>query len=153
MDRSMTENAADYRAGGAGLEAFAERYRTDPGARSRPAELAREFGMALPAEVEARVAEDSDGVTHVVFPPDPNAALDDEALAAVSGGTKYGRGEQPRLHHKHREQHEGAVVVTGAAAAGFARPLTNGGLSYKKPSWIASRNGGRNTYQGSETCK
>ena len=87
MDRSMTENAADYRAGGAGLEAFAERYRTDPGARSRPADLAREFGMALPAEVEARVAEDSDGVTHVVFPPDPNAALDDEALAAVSGGT------------------------------------------------------------------
>lgn len=87
MSKPMTANAADYKAGNAGLEAFAERYRNDPGARSRPADLAREFGMALPPDAEARVAEDSDGVAHIVFPPDPNAALADESLAAVSGGT------------------------------------------------------------------
>ncbi len=87
MEKPIAANIADYKAGSAGLEAFAERYRSDPGARARPADLAREFGMALPADVEARVAEDSDGVTHIVIPPDPNDALADESLAAVSGGT------------------------------------------------------------------
>ena len=82
----MTAKYEDYKLGNAGLEAFAERYRSDPGARRACSDLAREFGMPLPADVEARVAEDSDDVTHVVFPPNPNDALADESLVEVSGG-------------------------------------------------------------------
>ena len=87
MEKPTTVNIEAYKLGSAGLEAFAARWRSEPGARARLPELAREFGMALPADAEARVAEDSDDVMHVVFPPDPNDALGDESLAAVSGGT------------------------------------------------------------------
>ena len=82
----MQMTAKDIERGIAGMESFAERYRSDPGAQQRLPELARECGMEIPAGVEARVAEDSDGVMHVVLPPDPNEQLADEALGGVSGG-------------------------------------------------------------------
>ena len=88
MEKPTAANVEGYRTWRAGLEAFAARWRSDPGARARLPELTREFGMALPAGVEARVAEDSDDVTHVVFPPDPNDTLADESLGAVSGGIR-----------------------------------------------------------------
>lgn len=83
----MEMTAKDIERGIAGMESFAERYRSDPGARSRLPELARECGMEIPAGVEARVAEDSDDVMHVVLPPDPNDQLADESLGGVSGGS------------------------------------------------------------------
>lgn len=74
------------------LEALAERYRGDEALRERiEADGARgvlqEFGVAIPAGVEARVAENTEDVTHIVFPSDPNAALSDESLTSVTGGS------------------------------------------------------------------
>ena len=88
MEKLTAADIEGYRRGIAGLESFAERWRSDPGAQARVPELAREFGMALPAGVEARVAENSDDVMHFVFPPDPNDSLDDESLGAVAGGIR-----------------------------------------------------------------
>ena len=45
-----------------------------------------EIGLDLPPGVELRVAVNTEETFHVVFPPDPNVALEDEALAAVAGG-------------------------------------------------------------------
>lgn len=74
------------------LEALAERYRGDETLRARveaggARSVLQEFGVAIPADVEARVTENTEDVTHIVFPPDPNAALADESLTAVSGGS------------------------------------------------------------------
>ena len=88
MEKLTAKDVERYRRGIAGVESFAERYRSDPGAQSRVPELARECGMEIPAGVEARVAEDSDDVKYVVFPPDPNDALTDESLGTVAGGIR-----------------------------------------------------------------
>ena len=45
-----------------------------------------EQGLDVPPGVELRVAADTDDVFHFVFPADPNAALEDEMLSAISGG-------------------------------------------------------------------
>lgn len=71
--------------------AAAERYRTDEALRARLAsraapEALAELGLDAPANVAVRVAENTGDVVHFVFPPDPNAALEDESLSAVSGG-------------------------------------------------------------------
>ena len=40
----------------------------------------------LPADT-VRVAVDTPDIRHFVFPPDPNAGISDERLAAVAGGS------------------------------------------------------------------
>lgn len=80
---------------GAGEEwaaGFAERYRNDAELRRRcdsgeTTQVVAEHGMSVPPGVEARIAEDTDEVTHLVFPMDPNTELEDEVLAEVSGGS------------------------------------------------------------------
>ena len=45
-----------------------------------------EAGVDIPPGVELRVASDTDDTFHLVFPADPNEALADETLGAISGG-------------------------------------------------------------------
>ena len=76
------------------IVALAHEWEADPEARSRADETLRglfsERGIEVPGEVELRVVENSRGVHHMVMPPDPNAALADEALSGVSGGNCVG---------------------------------------------------------------
>ena len=70
---------------------FAVRYRSDAELRRRcesgeTVRVVAEHGMTVPPGLEARIAEDTDSVMHVVFPTDPNIELADETLADVSGG-------------------------------------------------------------------
>lgn len=87
--RGSVERALDsYRS----LETLAERYRGDEALRARieaggARGVLQEFGVAVPAGAEARVAENTEDVIHIVFPPDPNTELADESLTTVSGGT------------------------------------------------------------------
>ena len=63
----------------------------DPEFRARlvadPRAAMAEQGMEAPEAVEFRVAENDAETMHIVFPPDPNAALSDDAIQWVSGGT------------------------------------------------------------------
>lgn len=86
-------DADAVRAGLAQIEAFAERWRADPELRARieaggARDALREYGVELPQGAEARVAEDTETELHIVFPPDPNAALSDETLDSVGGGAR-----------------------------------------------------------------
>ena len=45
-----------------------------------------EMGAPAPENVEFRVVSNTDDTTWIAFPPDPNAELSDDMLAAVSGG-------------------------------------------------------------------
>lgn len=87
----MKGSNAEYRANKARLDALAERWRSDDALRSRiesgnTRDALRELEIELPQDVEARFAADTEEVTHVVFPPDPNVFLADEDLRAASGG-------------------------------------------------------------------
>ena len=44
------------------------------------------MGAPAPENVEFRVVSNTDDTTWIAFPPDPNAELSDDMLAAVSGG-------------------------------------------------------------------
>ena len=44
------------------------------------------MGTPVPENVEFRVVSNTDDTTWIAFPPDPNAELTDDMLAAVSGG-------------------------------------------------------------------
>ena len=85
---------SDEMAIGESIGALADEWRTDPEARSRADETLRglfsERGIEVPGEVELRVVENSRDVHHMIMPPDPNAALADEALSGVSGGNCVG---------------------------------------------------------------
>ena len=68
-----------------------DRFHEDESLRARidggeTPEVLREFGISIPEGMEARVVEDTDDVTHVIFPSDPNQLLSDENLTAVVGG-------------------------------------------------------------------
>lgn len=68
-----------------------DRFHEDESLRARidggeTPEVLREFGIPIPEGVEARVVEDTDDVTHVIFPSDPNQLLSDENLTAIAGG-------------------------------------------------------------------
>ena len=41
---------------------------------------------------EVRLAADTEDTTHIVFPPNPNAAIADDALDGVAGGLAVGYG-------------------------------------------------------------
>ena len=44
-------------------------------------------GMKLPAGADCRIRANTPEVFHLVMPPNPNAAVADEALAGVAGGS------------------------------------------------------------------
>ena len=44
-------------------------------------------GVAVPAEADLRVVANTPEVFHLVMPPNPNAAVSDEALSRVAGGS------------------------------------------------------------------
>ena len=63
----------------------------DPAFRARlvadPRAVMAEQGVEAPEAQEFRVAVDDAETMHIVFPPDPNAALSDDTISSVSGGT------------------------------------------------------------------
>ena len=73
------------------LSRLARECRDDPGLRRRldadPRAFFGERDVDLPAEIDFRVAADTPEVFHLVMPQDPNAAMSDEDLARISGGT------------------------------------------------------------------
>lgn len=91
MNETTPAGAQAFDPGQLDIGAVAERYRTDEALRARLAssaapEALAEFGLDAPANIEVRVAENTGDVFHFVLPPDPNTALEDENLSAVSGG-------------------------------------------------------------------
>ena len=73
------------------LSGLARECRDDPGLRRRldadPRAFFGERDVDLPAEIDFRVAANTPEVFHLVMPQDPNAALSDQDLARISGGT------------------------------------------------------------------
>lgn len=63
----------------------------DPEFRARlvadPRAAVVEQGLEAPEAMEVRVAVNDAETMHIVFPPDPNAALSDDTMSSVSGGT------------------------------------------------------------------
>ena len=47
-------------------------------------------GMEFPADADLRVVANTPEVFHLALPSNPNAAVSDEALSAVAGGTSTG---------------------------------------------------------------
>ena len=74
------------------LLSFADAHRKDPDLRSRadadPAAALAEHDVEVLPDTEVSIVEDTDEVFHFVLPPNYNASLDDEVLAAVAGGGK-----------------------------------------------------------------
>lgn len=74
---------------------FLRKYRASPEMRARaetePRAVLSENGVSLPAGHDVRIVENTAEVRHFVLPPDPNADLADEDLAAVAGGTSDGK--------------------------------------------------------------
>jgi len=72
------------------LAALGNQYRSDAGFRSKlssdPHGILNERGFDIPKGLEVRVVANTDELFHVAFPPDPNTAMSDEALALVAGG-------------------------------------------------------------------
>ena len=62
----------------------------DPAFRARlvadPRAAMVEQGVEAPEALEFRIAENDAETMHIVFPPDPNAALSDDTVSQVSGG-------------------------------------------------------------------
>ena len=84
-------NLPDLEIGEELIDRFAERYRADADLRARCAaggavRALAEFGMTAPEGAEARIVENTDETTLVVFPRDPNAPLSDDMLGSVAGG-------------------------------------------------------------------
>ena len=73
------------------LSALARECRDDPSLRRRldadPHAFLSERDVDLPAEIDFRVAADTPEVLHLVMPQDPNAAISDQELSRISGGT------------------------------------------------------------------
>lgn len=95
-DRSATAMGMYSNSYGEFLD-VAERYRSDEDFRAyidgaSGEEVFSAFGFDLPDEedVSVRVLVDTDAVSHLVLPPDPNAELSDERLRQVSGGSCAG---------------------------------------------------------------
>ena len=54
----------------------------------RPQGVLREHGIDMPMDVDVKVVLNTRDTFHLAMPPDPNQALQDEALIAVAGGGK-----------------------------------------------------------------
>ena len=74
----------------AGILRAGARLAADPELRRRletdPRAVLMGTGTPIPENVEFRVVSNTDDTTWIAFPPDPNAELSDDMLAAVSGG-------------------------------------------------------------------
>lgn len=57
---------------------------------SEPHEVLNENGFDVPGNVNINVVANTRKFFHVTFPPDPNTAMSDEALALVSAGSRHG---------------------------------------------------------------
>ena len=73
-------------------DALAERCRDDPELRERlaagdTAEALDELGVDVPRGTEVRFVANTPGTFHLVMPENPNAALSDENLQDVAGGS------------------------------------------------------------------
>lgn len=81
---------SDLAGGAAAFAAFGDAWRADPALRARaeadPRGVLAERGVDIPAAADARIVANTGEVFHLVLPPDPNAALEENALGAVSGG-------------------------------------------------------------------
>lgn len=77
-------------AGAAAYAAFSDDYRADPALRARaeadPRGVLAERGLEIPPAADARIVANTGEVFHLVLPPDPNTALEENVLGAVSGG-------------------------------------------------------------------
>ena len=72
----------------AGLYRFAERYRADEALRERLA--SGDYGdlhMPVPDGAEIRIVSETPDTYYFMMPGDPNAAMSDQALVSVTGGT------------------------------------------------------------------
>ena len=72
------------------IERLSDRWHSDPEFRAQveadPKAALAAGGLSVPAE-EAVVAVDTEDTVHLVFPPNPNADLSDDELAAMAGGS------------------------------------------------------------------
>lgn len=72
------------------LRAISNTWHEDAGFRADVEENAKAAlaskGLEIEGPFEVQVAVDTEDTRHMVFPPDPNAALDDGALDGVAGG-------------------------------------------------------------------
>ena len=85
----MTDQEYDaYRENYAGLHRFAERYRADGALRERIAggDYA-DLHMQVPEGTEIRIVSETSDTYYMMMPGDPNAAMSDQALVSVTGGT------------------------------------------------------------------
>ena len=77
-----------------GYLGFAKAYHDDPAFRVSierdPRAALTEAGIEPPPQADCRIVVNTEDTFHIVFPPDPNTTLSDEALAAVSGGNCAG---------------------------------------------------------------
>ena len=74
---------------------LAARYRDDAELRERidrgdAAAEARELGIEPIPGVDVRIVADTDEVTHIAFPSDPNTSLSDTSLNNMAGGQTAG---------------------------------------------------------------
>lgn len=72
-----------------------KRYYMDETLRARirggeTSEVLSEHGITVPEQFEVRFVENTDDVTYVIFPSDPNRLLSDEQLSDVAGGDTAG---------------------------------------------------------------
>ena len=94
-DELRQEDAYDaIRRQGAMLQNLADACRSDEDrlreVEERPQDVLREHGIDVPVDVDLNVVLNTHDTFHLTMPPDPNAALDDEALMAVAGGKTSG---------------------------------------------------------------
>ncbi len=106
------------------LVEFARIYHRHGGSRVEPgtepfAALA-EMGIDVPPSVELRVSVNTQEDFHVVFPPDPNTALSDEALISVSGGNCAGSASTIGCAGTASSLPSCAMTVSTAGTAGTA---------------------------------
>ena len=79
-NRESVSIFADFLMDISGDEELKARILEDPG------RFCSEKGIFVPEGLELRVHENTPDTFHLVFPPDPNEMLQDEALMAVAGG-------------------------------------------------------------------
>ena len=69
---------------------FTVQYHKNPALQARalaePRAVLAEHGVSMPPQTDVRIVANTAETVHVVMPPDPNALLADEDLAAVAGG-------------------------------------------------------------------
>jgi hypothetical protein len=51
-----------------------------------PMTVLKEYGLAIPQDVEFRVVENTDKIVYLILPPEPAGQLSEEELERVAGG-------------------------------------------------------------------